>query len=39
MGKAISWAVIALAVCVISGASVLASVVITVVGAVIGAFG
>ena len=39
MGKAIGWAVIALVVCVISGASVLAALVITVVGAVIGAFG
>ena len=39
MGKAIGWAVIALVICVISGASVLASVVITGVGAVIGAFG
>ncbi len=39
MGKAIGWAVIALVVCVVSGASVMASLVITVICAVVGAFG
>jgi hypothetical protein len=37
MGKAIGWSVIALVVCVVSGASVMASLVITVICAIVGA--
>ncbi len=39
MGKAVSWAVIALVVCVVTGASLMVSLAITVICAVIGAFG
>jgi hypothetical protein len=39
LGRGVGWSVIALVVCVVSGASVLASLVITVICAVVGAFG